>query len=205
MRFLAVAALAASSLFAQYTASPAGAPPSELAAPIAALIAKDGVKVTGPEGTMEVWLTAKLPTGPTSTESSVTLPMIPSGAILGAARFTGKNGDRRAQTIKPGVYTLRYADFPINGDHQGVSPQRDFVVISPAAADTDPKPPADFDALMNLSRKTTGTPHPAVLSIWKQDSDFKPGLHKEGEADWVYHVKVGEVQIAMILIGKAQD
>ncbi len=204
MKVFALAALAATGLFAQYTASPAGAPPPQLAAPIASLMAKDGIKVAGPEGTMEIWMTAKLPTGPASAESSVTLPMIPVGAIVGAARFTGKGQDRRAQTIKAGVYTLRYANFPINGDHQGVSPQRDFVLISPAAADTDPKAPSDFDALMNLSRKTTGTPHPAVLSIWRQDSDFKPGVHKEGE-DWVYHVKVSDVQIAMIVIGKAQD
>lgn len=206
MRILALAALTATGLFAQYSAAPAGAPPTELAAPISALLNKEGIKVTGPSGAfMEIWLVAKPPAGPSSTESAVTLPMIPMGALLGAVRFPGNGADRRAQVIKPGVYTLRYANFPINGDHQGVSPQRDFVVLSPAAADTGPKPPADFDALMNLSRKTTGTPHPAVLSIWKQEGDFRPGLHKEGENDWVLHVKIGDIPIAMILVGKVQD
>ena len=206
MKFFVLAAIAVSGLFAQYATAPSGAPPSDVAAPVAALLNKDGVKVTGPEGVfIEVWLSAKLPTGPASTETSVTLPMIPVGAVMGVVRFPGKGADRRAQTIKPGAYTLRYANFPINGDHQGVSPQRDFLVMSPVALDTDPKSPGDFDALMNLSRKTTGTPHPAVLSLWKQDADFKPGLHKEGEADWIWHVKLGDVQLAIILVGKAQD
>ncbi|MEO8028635.1 MAG: hypothetical protein ABI823_19290 [Bryobacteraceae bacterium] len=206
MRFIALAALAATGLLAQYTVAPSEAPPPEVAAPISALLNKEGVKVTGPDGVfMEVWLVAKLPSGANSQESSVTLPMIPIGAVLGVVRFPGKGADRRAQTIKPGVYTMRYADFPINGDHQGVAPQRDFAVLSPAGIDKDPKPPGDFDALMNLSRKTSGTPHPAVLSMWKQDSDFKPGLHLEGESDWVWNVKVGDVPLAIILVGKASD
>ncbi len=206
MRFFILAALAASGLFAQYTAGAAGAFPAEVAAPIAALVNKEGAKIAGPEGAfIEVWLTSKMPTGPISGESSVTLPMIPVGAVMGVVRFPGKGADRRAQTLKPGVYTLRYANFPINGDHQGVSPQRDFLVMSPAADDKDPKSPGDFDGLMNLSRKATGTPHPGVLSLWKQDSDFKPGLHKEGEGDWVWHVKVGDVPLAILLVGKAQD
>ena len=59
--------------------------------------------------------------------------------MLGVARFPAKYKDRRGQTIKPGVYTMRYGLFPVNGDHQGVAPQRDFLIPSPAALDDDLK------------------------------------------------------------------
>ena len=52
-------------------------------------------------------------------------------------RLPERGADRRGQTIKPGVYTLRYGNYPQNGDHQGVEPQRDFLVLSPVAEDKD--------------------------------------------------------------------
>ncbi len=122
-----------------------------------------------------------MPSGPATGESSVTLPTIPPGALLGELRFPAKGSDRRGQDIAPGVYTLRYGNYPVNGNHQGVAPQRDFLVLVPAALDKSADPISDFDALMDLSRKASRTPHPAVLSFWKADSDQKQaGLEKQG-------------------------
>lgn len=205
MRILLLAAMSAAAFAQQYSAASAGSTPPEVPAPLAALLNKDGIQVKGPDGVFaEVWLVSKPNVSGNSTESNVTLPMIPHGSLMGVIRFPGKGADRRAQSIKAGVYTLRYSNFPINGDHQGVAPQRDFLVMTPMALDTDWKPVADWEALMSMSRKTSGTPHPAVLSFWKQDSDFKPGLHLEGEHDWVWHVKVGDLPLAIILVGKAE-
>ena len=53
-----------------------------------------------------------------------------------------------------------------------------------------------------MSRKASGTPHPAVLSFWKADSDA-PGFSKQGESDWVLQAKIGDTPIAIILIGLA--
>ncbi len=127
------------------------------------------------------------------------------GALLGAIHFPKKASDRRGQTINAGVYTLRYSMFPINGDHQGVAPQRDFALLTPAAEDRDPAATPDFNTLMGWSRKASGTPHPAVLSIWKQEaSDFKPGFAAMGEHDWVLQSKAGDIMLAVILVGKAE-
>ena len=58
-------------------------------------------------------------------------------SLLGVVRYPERFRDRRGQTIKPGVYTMRYSFYPMNGNHQGVALQRDFAILSPAASDTD--------------------------------------------------------------------
>jgi hypothetical protein len=177
-----------------------------LAAPISAELQSTGQKITAPDGKVwcEVWFRKALPAGFTSTESDVTWKSVPIGTLLGAIRFPAAGLDRRGQPIKPGVYTLRYGNYPINGDHQGVAPQRDFLVLTPAAVDQDPKQVAKFDDLMNMSRKASGGPHPAVLSMWLVESDFQPGLELMGEHDWVLKTTIGNAKVAVILVGKAE-
>jgi hypothetical protein len=194
--------LAAAAAFAQFKGQPAGDPPADVAG-----LNKTGAKIVTDSGSTyaEIWLRSTMPAGPNTGESSVTLPTIPPGALLGAIRFTAKGTDRRGQNIAPGVYTLRYGNYPVNGNHQGVAPQRDFLVLVPAALDKSADPISDFDALMVLSRKASGTPHPAVLSFWKADADDKPGFDKQGEKDWVLTTMLGDTKVSLILIGKSEE
>src|ERR1035437_9989728 len=105
--------LAATAVFAQYKAQPAGDPPSEAAAPILGTLSKAGTKIVGDNGSqyVEIWLRSTMPSGPSTGESSVTLPTIPPGTLLGVVRFPAKGGDRRGQNIAAGVYTLRYGNY----------------------------------------------------------------------------------------------
>jgi len=152
----------------------------------------------------EVWFRSSLPAAPKSAGEGVTLPAIQPGTLLGVIRFTGPGADRRGQPIKPGVYTLRYSLQPVNGDHLGVSPQRDFLVMAPAADDKDLNATPDFDALMAMSRKASGTPHPAVLSMWAAGAGDAAGFAKQGENDWVLTTKIGGTPVSVILVGKAE-
>ncbi|HEY3440868.1 MAG TPA: hypothetical protein VGK29_08960 [Paludibaculum sp.] len=203
LRSLGIAALAALSLCAQYKAEPAGAAPPE-AAGVAGALVKDGVKILKPDGGVvcEIWLVAAAPAGGT-VEQNASLAA-PHGALLGVARYPARFADRRGQTIKPGVYTMRYSYFPMNGDHQGVAPQRDFAILSPAATDTDAAAKPAFDALMDMSRKASGTPHPLVLSIWKDDPPSPAGVEAVGDHDQVLHTKIGGVAVSIIVVGKAE-
>src|SRR5437660_7592184 len=128
LRSLFLLIMAAGAAFSQYKAQPAGTPPADLAPSVAATLQKEGSKVVAGSGTAfcEIWFRTTAPSGPKTSEDAVSLPTIPQGALLGALRFPGKGADRRGQGIKPGVYTLRYVLQPVNGDHQGVAPQRDF-------------------------------------------------------------------------------
>src|ERR1700730_14890835 len=206
-RFFLCLTLAASAVFAQYKSEPTGAPPSELASAIGQALEQHGTKILTSDGKVycEVRFRTSLPSGPKSSEESVTLPAIPHGTLLGAIRFTSQGADRRGQSIKPGVYTLRYSLQPLNGDHLGVSPQRDFLVMVPAADDKDLNSTPNFEEPTPMSRKASGTPHPAVLSMWAESSsDPVPNFAKQGDTDWVLSTKIGTTPVSIILIGQVQ-
>ena len=193
--------LSTAAAFGQYKAEPAGAPPSEVAPAIAQALQKTGTKITNNGAAYcEIWFRTAKPAGPKTSEENVSLPNIPQGALLGVIRFDANGSDRRGQTVKAGVYTLRYGLMPVNGDHQGAAPQRDFLLLTPAADDKDPNATPNFDALVAMSRKASGTPHPAVLSFWKADADA-PGFSKQGDTDWVLQTKLGDTPIAVIVVG----
>ncbi len=197
--------MAASSLLAQYKTEPAGSPPAELAPAVGQALQQQGTKVLSGTGALvcEIWFVAKMPSGGQPADQNVTLGTVPQGALLGAIRFSSPGSDRRGQPIKPGVYTLRYGLIPVNGDHQGASPQRDFAVLTPAGEDKDAGATPSFEALMGMSRKASGTPHPAVLSIWGAGASDPMGFTKQGDSnDWALTTKIGDTAISIILVGK---
>ncbi len=201
-RCLIALLIAPAALWGQYQAGPAGPPPESLPAGMAKLFDRSGFKVTnGSVAYCEIWFRRDRPLGSRSPAQNLTLPSIPFGALLGVIRFDGPGTDRRGQVIQPGLYTLRYGIMPANDDHQGAAPQRDFLLLSPAGEDNDPDSTPNFDTLVMMSRKASGSRHPAVLSIWKTDTDA-PGFSRQGE-DWVLQTKLADTPIAIILIGTA--
>ena len=204
-KLLTLAVLSASISFGQYKMEPSGPPPSDVPSAFAAELQQKGFKILGPGDVLycEVWFRSQIPAGPKSTDDAITLT-IPQGSLLGVIRFAGPAQDRRGQSLKAGTYTLRYSQYPVNGDHQGVAPQRDFAVLVRASDDTDPKATPAFDALVALSAKASGTPHPAVLSIWGSAADKLPNFSKQNEHDWVLDLKVGDLPLSIILAGKVE-
>ncbi|MFN7998156.1 MAG: hypothetical protein U0Q18_31330 [Bryobacteraceae bacterium] len=196
--------LAAGVAFGQYKMDTTGAPPSELAPAFSSLLQQQGYKIVGPGDSVycEVWLRKEAPSGPKSTEEGVTLPTVPQGAFLGVIRFPAAAQDRRGQPIKPGLYTLRYSLYPVNGAHQGVAPQRDFALLVSAGDDKDPNATPGFDALVAMSDKASGAPHPAVLSLANSLAEKLPSFTKQGEHDWTLDAKIGDLGISLILAGK---
>jgi len=75
--------------------------------------------------------------------------------------------------------------------------------IAKAAEDKDANATPDFKTLVEWSEKALGAPHPCAFSMWKQDSEFKPGLSKH-ENDWIYQFKLGDAPVAVIVVGKAE-
>jgi hypothetical protein len=98
---------------------------------------------------------------------------------------------------------MRYSDYPVDGAHQGVAPQRDFALLTPLGNDPDPNAAPGFEKLVEQS-KSSGTPHPVVLSLESPSGATFPALSKEGEHDVVLNVKVGDLPLAVIVVGKAE-
>lgn len=202
-RVLLTALLAVTALFGQYKLESGGAPPDELAPAIKEALQPTGAKIVGANGSVlcEIWFRKTLPSGPASTEQGVSLNTVPHGALLGAIRYPQRGQDRRGLAIPEGVYTLRYSLFPPDGNHQGVAPQRDFLLLVAAAGDTDVNSTPSFKEVVALSAKSIKGTHPASLSLWKDEAGQEQGLAQEGESDWVLHTKIGDTPIGLIVVG----
>lgn len=134
-------------------------PPAELAAGVASRFTP-AAKIGLGAATLEIWLVQTL-------ERSADGPgwsNVDSGTLVGAMRVSGEFKEIRGKVVKPGAYTLRYGLQPQNGDHLGISTFRDFLLLSPAAIDRDPKV-LGFDGVVALSKEVIGTAHPASLSL----------------------------------------
>ena len=112
----------------------------------------------------DIWLRAAVPIGKTDAAGAV-YTWIGDSTLIGVITFARSTTDFRGQSIKPGSYTIRYAVHPTDGNHLGISPIRDFLVMLPVAIDPSPETQFKFEELTKMSTKTTGTTHPGILSL----------------------------------------
>jgi hypothetical protein len=205
--FLALlcALVAFSALAQDYKLDPLATAAPGLPDAYAKAVQTQGVRVSsGSDAWCEVWLAKSVPVGAKPDDAAISFG-IAQGTLLGVIRFPGKGADRRGQVIPAGVYTLRYSLFPVDGAHSGVAPQRDFALLTPLAADADPSAHPSFDDLVKMSRKASGSPHPAVLSLETPPAGAAaPSVAKEGEHDWTLTVKIGDLTFSIIVVGKAE-
>lgn len=175
--------------------------PSELSEKIVANLDPAGTQVVvGDEPVVTVWLVKSLAIKPDFKPSlSVKYPFA-VGQLVGAIKVEKSSDytDFRGQELKPGVYTLRYGQQPVDGNHVGTSETYDFLLAIPAKADTDPAPVKTPDAVNKLSAPATGSNHPAIyfLSPPAEGTDAAKLTHNE-DFDWWILTVIGE--------GKAGD
>ena len=119
--------------------------------------------------------------------------------------------DFREQKVKPGLYTLRYALHPVDGNHTGIAPQRDFALLSPVAEDSDPATITRDEALKR-SAKTTGTKHPSVWSLWPSDDPkAAPSLRFQSDSQtWLLTFQLSlaggsPIPMGMVVVGHAPE
>ncbi len=114
--------------------------------------------------TAEFWFARALAT--TAKDSPGALyPELTNGEFVAVVNFAKGSSDYRGQPIPAGTYTLRYQYLPQDANHMGVSPNPDFLLAIPLAADPDPAAQLPLKTLVSLSAKTTGTAHPAVIAM----------------------------------------
>lgn len=171
-------------------------PPAELAGGISSRMVP-AAKVVAGAATLDLWLVDKLESAGGPGWSGVD-----SGTLVGALRVSGEFKEIRGKVVKPGVYTLRYGQQPQNGDHLGISMFREFLLLSPATIDTDPKV-LGFDGVVALSKEVIGTAHPASLSLDPPEdaagavlSTYKNELGHEGVV-----LQIGPLKFGLIVSG----
>jgi hypothetical protein len=104
------------------------------------------------------------------------------GELVGVIQYHRKGGDFRDQEIPTGMYTLRYALQPEDGNHVGTSDTRDFLLLLPAAEDTEPGVMAE-DEMWQMSAGAVGTSHPAMLSLLAAGKGESPAISHNEEFD----------------------
>lgn len=191
------------------------AAPDTLAAEVRDTLGKSGYRVTDAAGKTicDLWLRAELPVlGKFDEQLDVKYPIGP-GTMIGAIRFSVAYSDYRKQKVKPGTYTLRYGHQPQDGNHLGTAQYRDFAIVSPATEDKSPAG-MDQEKAMELSKKTTGTTHPAILSLLPpQKRDKLPTMAHDDTLNLeVLVAKTAakgsaskEIQIELVAVGHAPE
>jgi len=139
------------------------ATPAELAEPLRALLQPETSVVMRDANRLEIWWVKAIALD-SAPQGAPSWSNVPDGALVGAMRVAQPLTDVRGYTIKPGVYTLRFALQPQDGDHVGVSPYRQFLLVAPAADDQAPDA-LGFKGAVALSKKTLGKSHPSTLSL----------------------------------------
>ncbi len=146
------------------TATKAAAPPPpDIAPAIAPLLSPDAIKVDVGDVPLQMWWVKALPLE-TSPSGAPKWSDVSEGTLVGVISVGGAWHDIRGYVLKPGAYTLRFAMQPQNGDHLGVSPNREFLLILPAAVDTSPGV-TGAKAAVDLSKKAVNRAHPSALSL----------------------------------------
>jgi hypothetical protein len=188
-------------------------PPTELSAAVRDALAPDELRVNAANGVFcEIWLRKSVsPAASPAKEFGVTFGQIPEGTLVAALRLSHETQDYRNQTIPAGVYTLRYALIPVDGNHLGIAAQRDFLLLGPATKDSDPAA-LTRDQTLDLSRAASGTGHPSVWSLGPPDSGagtLPSVAHQQGNDTWALafnlNVAGGTVPMALVIVGHAPD
>jgi hypothetical protein len=191
-------------------------PPKELKDAIRKLLAEKSVQFFNDKGNQlaEIWFRKELPVKATEAQiqNGLTYQEVSPSTLVGAVRIKDSLGDYRKQKIKGGVYTMRLAIQPMDGDHMGTAPHGEFLLLVPASED-EGKESFEPEKLHELSKKASGTGHPAVFLLFpvaKKDLGKSPALQMRENKHWVLNItqditvdgkKKGVIGIGLNLIG----
>lgn len=177
---------------------------------VKAALQAEGVRITGPDGAFcELWLRKSVPQKSAGGDYTT----LANGTFTGVITYSQQGGDYRGQVVKPGSYVMRYQALPQDGNHMGVAPTRHFFLLSPVSEDKDPAALPDYKALIALSRKVSGTNHPATLYLAKPSAAGKPAFRSLDEGHWAVDATTKaspaggpetDFPVAIVLIGKSE-
>lgn len=167
--------------------------PTEVKEPIRTLLGDDAIRVQDEKGATVciIWFRKEIPSKatPDQVKNGITYREIAATTVVGAIQLPQKWTDFRKQEIPKGVYTLRLAIQPMDGDHMGTAPHNEFCLLCPA--DKDGKADTmEVKAMHELSAASHGATHPAVLLLFPNAKPAdEPSVLSKGSGIWVLQVK----------------
>lgn len=192
------------------------APADALAEEVAAALGSSGVKIVKGESrtVAEFWFCKTWPAKEGFKATDAVAYPFAQGQLIGVVRFRNRGSDFRDQKIAKGVYTLRYAYQPEDGNHVGTSPTRDFLLLVAADVDKSAKP-ADLPALVEQSAAAAESKHPAMFALKaaKGDGAMPTLAHDEAADLWIATVagktdaggKTAALPVGIVVVGHAEE
>jgi len=184
--------------------------PDGAAAAVQQVLDPKGYRVLLDDGSVacELWVRKTVPGQAKSDTSGIVYPQLAESTLVGVISFPQASTDYRGQAIKSGTYTLRYELQPADGNHMGVSPTRDFLLLIPAGSDADPKTVYKFQELVAQSEKATQTKHPGVLNLVEPPPGSAPAVSRDDEEHWIFSAGTKlesgqDLTIALVVRGTA--
>ncbi len=190
-------------------------PLTDNAVPEAVRQALDGkgyrLTLDGPTPVCELWIRKSIPAQTKKDAEGVAYPQLAESTLVAVIHFPQAAADFRGQRIPAGFYTLHYAIMPNDGNHLGAAPNRDFLLVIPAAFDTDPGATFKSQELVTMSARTTGMKHPSLLSLVQTDSGpSTTTVSKDDQDHWIFSATTKlnsgeELPFALVVKGTAQQ
>ncbi len=182
---------------------------------IAKLIAEQGIRVKkGSTRTVcEIWLCKELAIDNAFKESADRLYPFTPGQLIGLLHFSRRGSEFRDQTVSSGWYTMRFGLQPVDGNHVGTSPTRDFLLLVEAEQDELPEN-WDEDDLNEASSEAAGSSHPALICLQRPEKGSELAIrHDETNDWWVVHLtgkgvanqKSQDIPMDLVVVGHAAE
>lgn len=141
-------------------------PPPELDASIRAVLQPQAIQLLeGDKPVFEFWLAKEAPIQSRPASVSEGLATLKQTTLLGAAAVHANRRDYKDNDLNTGVYTMRFALQPQDGNHLGTAEYPYFVVLTPPKYDSKLEGISDYKALVKASSKDTTSDHPVILSL----------------------------------------
>lgn len=191
-------------------------PPGEGISPqVAATLGSSGLRVKRGTATLcDIWLCKEWAVPADFKPTTQVLYPFKVGQLIGIVKFARRGSDFRDQDVPSGLYTLRYAQQPVDGKHVGTSPTRDFLLLTKAADDSSPEA-LDYNKLAKQSAEAAGSSHPALLPLQRVEGEAElPAIRHDEEHDWwiirfAGQVKAGDAAkplvVELLVAGKAAE
>ena len=199
----------------RFEAIDSGPQADEIPAEFAKTFAEQGTRVVrGTSRTVsEIWLAREIEVEANFEPTEERLyPFVP-GQLIGLLHFTRRGSDFRDQSVSRGWYTLRFGLQPIDGNHEGTSPTRDFLVMVNIEHDEPEKIWAEKD-LNDAGAEAAGSTHPAMVCLQKPVAEGEQAIRHNEEHDWWILHSIGngisdgkpiKLGIDMVVAGHASE
>lgn len=166
--------------------------PEVVAAPIQEILGEEAIVLSQEGNTAATfWLRAEVPAPlatPAQVEEGIGYRQVPHTTVMGVVKLDQPWADFRNQEIPAGVYTLRLAFQPQDGDHMGTAPFNDFFLLLPAKLDQTADK-MDVRDMQDLSAAAPGGTHPGVMLLFPVRPSEDPTLVDQGDDIWTLNVQ----------------